>query len=400
MVQPDDPGRPDEFGLIARYFAPLAEGAPGAFGLKDDAAVVAVPPGRHLVVTTDMLVAGVHFLDDDPADSVGVKVLAVNLSDLAAMGAEPLGYVLAVALPAPWHDDQRLGGWLSGFVAGLAGMQNAHGVSILGGDTVSTSGPLCLSVTAFGSVVPGHELRRGGARPGDTVFVSGTIGDGLLGLRTLQAVPAARWGGLDPTQSAAVIERYRRPVPRLALGQGLVGVAHACADVSDGLIADLAHICRASGVTATIDAARVPLSPAGRTVVAADPALLPALLGGGDDYELVFTAAPEDAPAVYERARRGARPGFGDRHRRRRRLRPGRPRSSGTRHRPGRAADGARAKRLAPLLTVASAVRSPLFTTRLGRSRFAAWLRPDCASGMVGRLITRQRDVPGLGGTG
>jgi thiamine-monophosphate kinase len=284
----------DEFQLIAQYFAPLAADAPGAFGLTDDAATIAAPTGRTLVVTADMLVADIHFLADDPADSLGVKALAVNLSDLAAMGAEPMAYVLSMALPSAWREE-AIGHWLDGFTAGLAEMQARFAVTLVGGDTVSTPGPLCLAITVFGTVETGRELRRSGARPGDAVFVSGTIGDGLIGLRELTGRRARL---LEPGLAEAAVERYRRPTPRLALGRALVGLANACADVSDGLVADLGHICEASGLAATVEAARVPLSEMGRSVLASDRALLPALLTGGDDYELVFTVPEENADAI------------------------------------------------------------------------------------------------------
>jgi len=283
----------DEFQLIARHFAPLAAGEPGALGLLDDAAVLAMPPGRALVVTTDLLVEGVHFRADDPPESLGIKVLAVNLSDLAAMGAEPRAYVLVTALPLAWEEERRQE-FLAGLTAGLEALQARAGLALVGGDTVATPGPLTLGVTAFGSVEPGRELRRRGARPGDRVFVSGCIGDGALGLRVLDG----RLRVLPAALAAAAVDRYRRPQPRLTLGLGLVGLASACADVSDGLIADLGHICSASGVSADIAAAEVPLSAAGRTAVAADSTLLGLLLTGGDDYELVFTAPAERSEAV------------------------------------------------------------------------------------------------------
>lgn len=285
---------PNEFQLIARYFAPLAAGASGAFGLTDDAAVLAIPAGKNLVVTADMLVAEIHFLAKDPAKSIGAKALAVNLSDLAAMGAQPVAYVLSIALPAAWGDE-ALGPWLDGFTAGLAETQVTYGITLIGGDTVSTPGPLCLSVAAFGAVESGRELRRGGARPGDMVFVSGTIGDAAIGLRELTG---ERPGLLDPGLAEIAVGRYRRPTPRLALGRALVGLASACADISDGLVADVGHICEASGVEARVEAARVPLSEAGRAMLASEPAMLPALMTGGDDYELVFTAPTEHVNAI------------------------------------------------------------------------------------------------------
>lgn len=283
----------DEFELIARYFAPLAAAEPGALGLTDDAAVLPLPAGRELVVTADMLVAGVHFRTDDPAESLGIKALAVNLSDLAAMGAEPRAYVLALALPAGWTQAQRQD-WLAGFTSGLAAMQRTFAIPLAGGDTVATPGPLAFSITAFGTASPAGTMRRSGARPGDVVWVSGTIGDGALGLQILD-------GRLQMDETAltdALSARYRRPQPRLALGRRLAGLAHACADVSDGLVADLAHICRASAVAATIEVERIPLSAAATLAIGRQPSLIASVLGGGDDYELVFTAAEGDSPAV------------------------------------------------------------------------------------------------------
>lgn len=245
-----------------------------------------------------MLVADIHFFVNDPPDSVGAKLLAVNLSDLAAMGAEPKAYVLSIALPSGWPE-QAVCTWLDGFTAGLAEMQARFGITLVGGDTVSTRGALCLSVTAFGTVETGQELRRAGARVGDTVFVSGTIGDSAIGLGELTG---SLRGMLEPNQAEATISRYRRPTPRLALGRALIGLATACADVSDGLIADLGHICEASGVAATVSAARIPLSEEGRSVLASDPALLSAVLTGGDDYELVFAVPEERAAAVRDAA--------------------------------------------------------------------------------------------------
>ncbi len=279
---------PGEFALIARHFRPLA--GEGALDLSDDAAVLRLPAGRDLVVAADAMVAGVHYLPDDPPETIGRKLLRVNLSDLAAMGAAPLGYLMTTAF-ARGTDDA----WIAGFVAGLAQDQREFGLSVLGGDTVATPGPTCLSLTILGTVEPGRALRRVGARAGDDIWVSGTIGDGALGLRVLRGeVPGDAGGHL--------VDRYRLPQPRLALGQALAGLACAGMDVSDGLVQDLGHLCRAAGCGAEISAPAVPLSQAARALVGDDSARLAAILTGGDDYELLFAAPAEQAAEVMARA--------------------------------------------------------------------------------------------------
>jgi thiamine-monophosphate kinase len=280
---PTGSGRLGEFELIATLFAPLA--GPGAFDLTDDAAVVATPPGHELVATKDMMVAGVHFLADDPPDLVARKLLRVNLSDLAAMGAAPHGYLLGVSLPAAIDD-----AWLARFAAGLAADQAEFGIVLLGGDTTSTPGPLTLSLTALGFVETGRALRRAGARPGDRLLVTGCIGDAALGLLALRGELA------DP--DGVLAGRYRLPVPRVAFGRRLPGLASAGLDVSDGLVADVGHLCEVSGVAATLRAGDVPLSAAARAALAVRPALLETVLTGGDDYELVFAAPPGALPAL------------------------------------------------------------------------------------------------------
>ena len=274
-------GLPPEFGLIARHFAPLA--GPGGLGLSDDAALLAPPPGRDLVLTVDAMVGGIHFLPDDPADLVARKLLRVNLSDLAAKGAAPLGYLLTVSVPRGTPDS-----WFAGFAAGLAEDQARFGVALLGGDTTSTSGPVSLSLTMIGHVAPGAMPRRAGARPGEGVWVTGTIGDGALGL----AVATGRLA--DP--SGHLLRRYRLPEPRLGLA--LAGIVSAAMDVSDGLVQDLGHLCRAGGLAAEIEAVRVPLSDAAR---AAGPSWLATCLTGGDDYELLL-AVPTAAEAGWQAA--------------------------------------------------------------------------------------------------
>lgn len=264
---------PAEFSLIARHFRPLA--GPGALDLSDDAAVFTPPAGRELVISADAMVAGVHFLADDPPDLVGRKLLRTNLSDMAAMGADPFGYLMTVSAPRDTPD-----AWFAGFAAGLAADQVEFKVSLLGGDTTSTPGPISLSLTILGSVSPGEALRRAGARPGDGIWVSGTIGDGALGL-------LAATGRLnDP--SGYLADRYRIPRPRLGLAKH--GLVSACMDVSDGLVQDLGHLCRASGLSAELEAALVPLSDAAR---GAGVRYLERCLTGGDDYELVMAVAPE-----------------------------------------------------------------------------------------------------------
>ena len=273
---------PPEFALIARHFRPLA--GPGGLDLADDAALLDPPAGRQLVLAADAMVAGVHFLPHDPPETIGRKLLRVNLSDLAAMGAAPLGYLMTCAFAQGTPDD-----WIAGFVQGLAQDQAEFGLAVLGGDTVATPGPATFSLTILGSVEPGRALRRAGARPGDEVWVSGTIGDGALGLLALT-------GRLPPAPHLA--DRYRLPRPRLALGQALAGVARAAMDVSDGLVQDLGHLARAAGCAAEIRAEAVPLSAPAAQLLAADPGHLVRILGGGDDYELLFAAAPADAGRV------------------------------------------------------------------------------------------------------
>ncbi len=267
-----DSSLPAEFALIARHFRPLA--GPGALGLGDDAALLVPPANRELVLTVDAMIAGVHFLPDDPPDLVGRKLLRVNLSDLAAKGAAPLGYLMTVAVPRDTPDD-----WFAGFAAGLAQDQREFDVALLGGDTTSTPGPIALSLTIIGHVAPGTMVRRAGARPGDGLWVTGTIGDGALGLAVAQGRLA------DPT--GHLHRRYWLPQPRV--GMAIAGVASAGMDVSDGLVQDLGHLCRAGNLAAEIDATLVPLSPPARQ---AGPDWLPTILTGGDDYELLLAVPP------------------------------------------------------------------------------------------------------------
>lgn len=270
--------RRSEFEIIAEVFAPLARGADLAFGLRDDAALVEPRPDECLVTTADALVAGVHFPCDESADFVARKALRVNLSDLAAMGADPVAYFMTIALP-PEIDDA----WIELFAEGLARDQAEFALALAGGDIVGTASELVLSMTMLGSVPRESAIRRNGARPGDRIFVSGTIGDAAMGLLALK-------GELVGPGTDDLVARYRLPEPRLALGRALRGSAHAAIDVSDGLVADLMHVCESSSVAARIRGDAVPLSDAGRAALARAPELLPAVLAGGDDYELLFTA--------------------------------------------------------------------------------------------------------------
>lgn len=286
----------DEFDIIARHFAPLSAGAPGALSLTDDAALLTPAVGEQLVITADAVVAGVHYLHDDPPDLVARKLLRVNLSDLAGKGARPLAYVLCAAFARDTTDD-----WIAAFARGLAADQAEFGLSLMGGDTVATPGPATFSVTAFGSVAEGTAMRRDAAQVGDTIYVTGSLGDGALGLKVLTS--PEELPGLDQAERNYLADRYRLPRPRLALGDSVRGIARAGMDVSDGLIADLGHICTRSGVGADVAADRLPLSAAAASVLAAQPGLMMAVLTGGDDYEVLFTAPSDAAAAVQARAR-------------------------------------------------------------------------------------------------
>lgn len=274
-----------EFGRITRFFKPLAAGFPGARGLRDDAAVFGVPEGRELVVTTDATVAGVHFFPDDAPGDIAAKLLRTNLSDLAAMGAEPLAYTLVTALPRGIGEE-----WLAAFAAGLGEDQTRFGIGLAGGDSVSTGGPITLSVTAFGLVPAGRALPRWGGQVGDRLFVTGSIGDAALGLQ----IAFGRLDVPDEAKRAHLLTRLRRPDPRTTVGPRLIGLASGALDVSDGLVADLGHLCEESGCAALLESARVPLSDAARGAIDGDPAQLALALTGGDDYELLFSA-PESA---------------------------------------------------------------------------------------------------------
>jgi thiamine-monophosphate kinase len=277
---------PGEFEVIRRYFAPLAQGMPGALDLTDDACTWQPPADEELVLTVDALIADVHFLSSDPADLVARKMLRVNLSDLAAKGAKPAGYLMTIAIDGTIDE-----AWLRDFIRGLGEDQQTFGIHLMGGDTVKTPGPLSLTLTAIGNVPPGTALRRHGARPGQHLFTTGTIGDGYLGLQVLRH----RFLELGHEQREFLAGRYQLPEPRLAFGQALRqrGLATAAMDVSDGLVADLGHLAKASGCGAILRSNAVPLSSPAAELVAQDPEMMMTLIAGGDDYEILF-AAPAD----------------------------------------------------------------------------------------------------------
>ena len=275
-----------EDSLIARYFRPLATD-PGAFGLTDDAAVLKAL-GEDIVVTTDAIVEGVHFLSDDPPHTVAKKALRVNLSDLAAKGATPAGFVLTLALRGV---DET---WLAAFARGLEEDAGAFNCPLLGGDTVSTPGPLMVSITAFGRVPQDRMVHRSGAKPGDHILVTGTIGDAALGLDILRNGKAAAALASDTASREMLIGRYRVPQPRSALALAIRAHAHAAMDVSDGLAGDLAKLCAASGMSAVIDLPAIPLSKATSAVLAGGAVSMDAIVSGGDDYE-ILCAVPQGA---------------------------------------------------------------------------------------------------------
>jgi len=265
--------------LIARFFKPLAT-HPGALGLSDDAAFLTPPPGCDLVLKADAIVGGIHFFPDDAAHTVASKALRVNLSDLAAKGARPLGFLLSLAIPKNIGED-----WLTGFAEGLRGDAVLFGCPLFGGDTDRTTGPVTVSVAMFGTVPEGTMVRRAGAMPGDRVFVSGTIGDAALGVM----VRDGKSWKLSETQRKHLLSRYLLPQPRNALAEAVRTHATAAMDISDGLAGDFAKLCRISGVSADIEVARIPLSDAAKTVIAGDPAILETAMTGGDDYEVICT---------------------------------------------------------------------------------------------------------------
>ena len=287
--------RPSEDDLIARYFAPLA--GEGGLGLRDDAARIAPPAGCEIVLTVDGLVAGVHFFPGDPPETIARKALRVNLSDLAAKGATPLGFLLTLALPRDWTPD-----WLESFAKGIGEDSAAFGCPLLGGDTVSTPGPLTLSITALGSVPEGRMVPRDGARAGDALYVSGTIGDAALGLTVRTAGLQARSEPEGSRSSEAfLLDRYLVPQPRVALAPALRDFASGAMDVSDGLVGDLTKMLRVSAASAETEIARIPLSAAAGELISSNPELLATALTGGDDYE-ILASVPANRAADFEAA--------------------------------------------------------------------------------------------------
>jgi thiamine-monophosphate kinase len=280
--------RPSEDDLIARFFAPIA--GPEGLALRDDAAVLTPAAGTDLVLTKDALVAGVHFFADDPPGAIARKALRVNLSDLAAKGAEPVGFLLALALPGDWTAD-----WLGAFADGLGDDAAVYRCPLFGGDTVKTPGPLMVSITALGRVTSGHMVARTGVEPGDVLYVSGTIGDSALGLR----LRLGKGPALDDAHHSFLLDRYLLPQPRQKLAPVMSAFATGGMDVSDGFVGDLTKMLRVSGVSAKIDLASLPLSAAAHAAIAREPALFEIAATGGDDYEILASVAPQNA-AVFE----------------------------------------------------------------------------------------------------
>lgn len=278
--------------LIQTIFAPLAAGFPGALGLRDDCAVLAPPDGTDLVLTTDAVAEGVHFLADDPPADIAWKALAVNVSDLAAKGATPIAYLMALSFP-----ERPERAWLDAFARGLGEAQAAFGIGLAGGDTDRRPGPFSAAITAIGTVPRGRMVRRATARAGDVLFLSGTLGDGALGLIVRRDEGAAAALGLDAAAAQALVTRYRRPTPRPTLAPALLAFASAAMDVSDGLVKDCGRLARASGLRAEIMGALAPLSAPMRAALARRPDLFTTALTGGDDYEILASVAPGDADA-------------------------------------------------------------------------------------------------------
>jgi thiamine-monophosphate kinase len=305
---PDTPLHGEE-AIVSQYLAPLAAGFPGALGLTDDCAVLSPAPGHDLVLKTDPVAAGIHFLPDDAPEDIAWKALAVNVSDLAAKAAVPRAYLMALSFPeAPTRE------WMRRFAEGLGAAQAAFGIHLAGGDTDRRPGPVTISITVLGEVPAGTMVRRGAARSGDILFVTGTLGTAALGLKLrLDAGLASRFG-LSDIEARTAVDKYLRPAPRLALRPALAGYARAAMDLSDGLAKDLGRMCRASGCAAEVQIGRLPLASPVSRALKVYRAILSDIIGGGDDYELLIAVAPEHADtfqAVATRAGEGASPAFG-----------------------------------------------------------------------------------------
>lgn len=282
-------GRLSEQTVIADIFEPLTEDDESALGLLDDAALLNIPDDHELVVTKDVLVAGTHFFADDSPADIGHKALAVNLSDLAAKGAAPRCYLLAIALNKTCGE-----AWLRDFSSGLGALQRAHGCTLIGGDTVATDGPVGISITAFGLIPRGTMVKRGGAEPGDQIYVTGTIGDAALGLKIRSQIPDYSNWKLEDSEVQYLISRYLLPEPRVALAPYLRQYATASIDISDGLLGDFQKLCSVSGVGGTIEESSIPFSAPARKCLDREPELLSAFVSGGDDYEILFTVNPDE----------------------------------------------------------------------------------------------------------
>lgn len=281
--------------IIQEFLAPLAAGYAGAFGLSDDCAAISPTPGHDLVVKTDPVAAGVHFLPDDPPADIGWKALAVNVSDLAAKAAIPRAYLMALSFPEP-----PTRGWMRSFAAGLAEAQAAFGMHLIGGDTDQRPGPVTISISVFGEVPTGRMVRRGTAQPGDRLYVSGSLGMAAIGLALLRDASLAKAWKLEESTADVAIRRFRRPEPRIVLRSALLEHARAAMDLSDGLAKDLGRMCRASGCGAEVQLGRVPREGAAAAAVAVDPARWHDVIASGDDYE-VLAAVPPERAAGFER---------------------------------------------------------------------------------------------------
>jgi thiamine-monophosphate kinase len=294
---------PGEERLITDYFAPLARDWPGAFGLRDDCASVEPAPGQEIVIKTDPVRAGVHFFPDDAPADIAWKALAVNISDLAAKSARPLGYLLAVSFPEKPTDV-----WLRAFAEGLREAQDAFGCTLIGGDTDRADGPMTLAVTVLGECPVGGMVRRDTARSGDVLYVSGTLGDAALGLAIHGGAEEVAGWNLSDAELRLLRRRYLRPEPRLGLKAALRNFARASMDLSDGLAKDLGRMCRASGCGADVDTALLPRSAAMQSVLSLHPKAVECMISAGDDYEILAAVAPENMEAFERSAKAGAIP--------------------------------------------------------------------------------------------